>query len=152
MLLGIATLLGACGTAPVATPLMAVPPGTGSQQTSTLWADNTHGQYLMIKKVGGAKTFGLSDRNPPYSVTIMPGHHVLSVSVIDTTTPDPRTSKFVDMEVPVDVVAGRNYVLRILSDGRNVSVRPEDIGSLVCRYEVIGGQQRGFLPVRMACE
>ena len=151
MWLRMTMLLSACATAPVATPQVGVPVGAGSGQTSTPWADSTHGQYLIIKQVDGVKAFKVTDSNLPYSVTIMPGMHVLSVSIIDVTTTDPRTSKFVDMEVLVDVTVGRNYVLRIVSGGRSVSVQTEDIGNATSRYEVIGGQQRGFLPLRMDC-
>lgn len=145
------TQLSACAVAPVATSQIEIPPGTAIDQTSTLWADNTNSQYMYINKVDERKTFKVTDKNPPYSVTVMPGRHVLSVHINDVSNPYPLIDKYANMEVSIDAEPGQNYVLRMLSDGRHVSVVAESIGKRSCQYVVVGSQLRGYLPVRLEC-
>jgi hypothetical protein len=153
-----ATLL-ALGVVPLAgchtmTPaLVGVDASMDKSQVATVWSDNTPTAFMEIIKANGKRTYNvITDSSAPYSVTLAPGKHVLSIFMMETQPAYPLDYKSVDMDVEVDLVAGHDYALRHTEslDGKSVLIRAVDLGTdKTCRY-VSRGTQRPALECRSA--
>jgi hypothetical protein len=142
-----ALLLAGCHT--MAPARVGVDPSMGKSQVATVWSDNTRTAFMEIIKANGKRTYNvITDPSAPYSVTLPPGRHVLSIFMMETQPGYPYDYKSVDVDLDVDVVAGHDYALRHREslDGQQVKLEVVDLGTdKTCAYESRGVAARPAL-------
>ena len=134
---GMATLLLA-GCHTMAPARVGVDASMDKSQVATVWSDNTRTAFMEIIKANGKRTYNvITDPSAPYSVTLPPGRHVLSVFMMETQPAYPYDYKSSDIDLDVDLVAGHDYALRHREslDGKRVALHVIDLGTdKTCRY------------------
>lgn len=152
-----AVLVSACAFSPVLEPFNSqVAEGQNSAQVATVWGDNTQNTFIMIKKIDGKRTPSRKGGGYPYSVTLTPGKHQITIYLNKLLGYQPYgvTSRYIDMTLDVYVVAGHQYSIRHSDsiDYSSARVYLHDLGeNMNCRYVKSGSMHQGYAPVRLEC-
>jgi len=107
---------------------------------------------MMIKRVDGKRMPSRDGKGFPYSVSVSPGTHTLTIYLSDLSGGNVYVSQYADMELSVAVVSGHQYVLKYKTDGRLLRPYIVDLGANVsCKYVIAGSMLRGYIPVELSC-
>jgi hypothetical protein len=150
----LAITLSSCAMTPVLDAHSTVDGPVDTAMQATIWADNTDTSYGMITKVDGKRMPSRKGGGYPYSVAVSPGIHKLTFFVMSHHDPNPLASSYADFEEQIEVESGHAYSISFqnIPGGNSVIARVTDLGlGKVCRYEVTGKMQRGYVPVALRC-
>lgn len=151
LLCGAVLAVSGCASTPVLEPF--APKGfTGPQ--GTVWADNGHDYFLMIKKIDGKRTPSRGGNGFPYSARLSPGDHTLSLYVSNDSLSNGYVflDYYANLEISLNVVEGHNYALRLSPSKTHAIVEAIDLGFVSCSYKITGKMARGYVPVTLDCQ